>query len=425
MPIIKDKLKHSDFNILNYIQTQTDDFTRTAFNEVDSVIFAQFTYLYFDKFISSFEQDKMWVPISQMYKAEEFEHMTADTLYPSDNKNLLIALCASPRFRDVQMNYYDNKFDVAAQEQFCAMSFKLPSGEVVVGFRGTDSTVIGWKEDFNMLFLSPVPSQISAVNYLEKVADKTKANIYIVGHSKGGNLAVYSALFAKKQVRDKIIRVYDLDGPGFQSQVWDEHEVDSDEIEQKITKVMPEGSFIGIVLSSPIKEKAIKSSAFGMLQHETFTWQISDNEFIASESVTSHVKYIEKTLDDMLVELDIEQRKLVVDTVFKVIDKTSAERLNDIVPIIIKEKDTILEAINEIDEQTAKFVKEVFIGLIKSYFAPSFKRDSDKKAEEKKRDEKKAIAIFERGIRGILDSRADNKAKSNGVEDEIEDWFFK
>lgn len=402
MPLIKERLKHNDFNILDYIQTQTDDFIKTPFNEVDSVIFAQFAYLYFDRFISTTAQDKQWQPISCLYKAEEFDYMLHDTLYFNDNKRLLASLCASARYRDVMMNYYDSKFDVKTQEQFCAVSFMLPTKEVVVSFRGTDSTVIGWKEDFNMLYLSPVPSQISAVNYLETVAEKTGANIYVTGHSKGGNLAVYSALFCKKEIRDKIIRVYDLDGPGFDSHIWQDHNEEVEQIKEKITKIMPEGSFVGVLLYNQIQPKPIKSSSIGMLQHETYTWQINENEFVSTQSMSTHVKNIDKTIDTMLSELSTEQRKLVVETVFSVIEKTNALRLNDFIPLLIKEKDAIIGAIGEIDSETASFVKEVFMQMIKGYLLPNHKKADDKKVEDKKVDGKTPFAIFERGLRSFL-----------------------
>ncbi|MFI3142249.1 MAG: Mbeg1-like protein [Clostridia bacterium] len=393
--------KVADTNIIQYVQNQTDSFNKTAFNEVDSVVFAQFTYLNFSRFVSSSEQNQVWVSISSLYKAEEFSHMLDLTLYPASNKNLLEALCASPRYRDVLINFYDEKFDVQAQEQFCAITFKLPNDELVIGFRGTDSTVIGWKEDFNMLYLSPVPCQVSAVNYFETVAQKVQGNFHIVGHSKGGNLAVYSSLFANEEAQSRIINVYDLDGPGFQTKVWEEK--NSEEITSKIIKISPEGSFIGFILNSPIPIKVIKSSKIGLFQHETYTWLIDGNEFIESDEVTSRVKYVDKTLDELLNNLSIDQKRLVIDTVFSVISTTNAQRLSDVMPLIIRERETIIKAIKQLDEPTALLVKDVLKNFMISYIVPI----NTNKKEEKAADEKKERLSFDKIVKTFTEIKQD------------------
>ena len=58
------------------------------------------------------------------------------------------------------------------EEQFSALEIVLGKKESFISFGGTDDTLIGWKEDFNMCFLSPIPAQTDAKAYLEDVCRK-------------------------------------------------------------------------------------------------------------------------------------------------------------------------------------------------------------------------------------------------------------
>lgn len=361
--MIKDK---SESTILEYLDNVRDSFSKTPFHEIDALILSQMSYLNLENLVPLIGDNSPSIPISSLYKSEEFDGMVKDTLTPSLNIELIRKICASPRYREVTLHNYSNKYSELSEEQFSAVTFTLTTGENVVAFRGTDLTITGWKEDFNMFFLSPVPSQISAVSYLEEVSTKITGDIFITGHSKGGNLAVYSSAFSKKELQSRIIKVYSLDGPDFPKDIME----NSDYLcmEKKVLKVVPEGSLIGIMFENTTKPKIIKSSNFSFLQHDPFSWKCQETTFEESEEFSNNIQHLDKTINTLIYELDVSKRKLLVDTLFEIISSTKIHSLNDISISIVKEKDSIKKALKEVDEETGKCIKEMLKKLAKISF---------------------------------------------------------
>ncbi len=380
--------------MVDYIKTKYETFLQDPFNEIDGLVLAQASYFDIKGMVGEFKEEdfkketgslnrmfKSWwhnisnvkTPFSALYKAEKFDDMLLHTSYEVSNREILYAACASPRFRDVLINWFSYKLDKETSEQFSAVTFTLPSGETIVAFRGTDSTVVGWKEDFNMTYLSAVPSQLSATRYLNIVGRQVKGDIYVVGHSKGGNLAVYAGASVDKEVQDRIKIIYDYDGLGFMSGIFDEEQKSA--IQDRVIKIMPEGSIVGVMLESIGAIKVIKSNKVGIMQHEAASWEVEGNEFIKSDSVTNRVKYIDKTLNTFINNLSPEQRKTVIDTVFSLLDTIKAERLSDLGPLISKEKETIRNSIKGIDDETSKCIKEVFKLFLKTSLTLAFAKE--------------------------------------------------
>ncbi len=396
--LIKTKPKNvavdAKLTMVDYIKTKYETFLQDPFNEIDGLVLAQASYFDIKGMVGEFKEEdfeketgglnrmfKSWwhnisnvkTPFSALYKAEKFDDMLLHTSYEVSNREILYAACASPRFRDVLISCFSYKLDKETSEQFSAVTFTLPSGETIVAFRGTDSTVVGWKEDFNMTYLSAVPSQLSATRYLNIVGRQAKGDIYVVGHSKGGNLAVYAGASVDKEVQDRIKIIYDYDGLGFMSGIFDEEQKSA--IQDRVIKIMPEGSIVGVMLESIGAIKVIKSNKVGIMQHEAASWEVEGNEFIKSDSVTNRVKYIDKTLNTFINNLSPEQRKTVIDTVFSLLDTIKAERLSDLGPLISKEKETIRNSIKDIDDETSKCIKEVFKLFLKTSLTFAFVKE--------------------------------------------------
>lgn len=343
-------------NIIQYAQRQRKDFHQLSFHEVDSLILAQFSYLNFSRFVGTPEENTPWVPLHNLYKAEEFPHMMDKAFFPRQNKALWQALCASPRYRDVEVNYFVNRYDKASEEQFCAVSYRLPTGETVIAFRGTDVGIVGWKEDFNMLYLAPVPSQISATQYLQEVGNLSQGTLYVTGHSKGGNLAVYAGLFVGEELRNRVERIYDLDGPGFPMEVIGPEK--RQEIEEKVIKIRPEGSIVGAIFQSTGQMKVVKCHKSGIKQHEAFTWLIYKGRFLPTPKVRMNVKHMDRTMNNLAMNLTREQRQRVVDFTFSLLQEIHADQVSDIGPLLVKEKETIARSLKELDVETATCIKE-------------------------------------------------------------------
>ena len=164
-----------------------------------------------------------------------------------------------------------------AMPQFAAMTFDLPDGSSYIAFRGTDATIVGWKEDFNMAFQYPVPSQAEAADYLNEAARHCRGKLYVGGHSKGGNLAVYAAANCRPDVSARLARVFSHDGPGFLEQA-----LQSEAFRQvlpKIEKTLPQSSMIGMLLEHQENYKIVKSSSISIWQHNPFSWEINGDDF--------------------------------------------------------------------------------------------------------------------------------------------------
>ena len=223
-------------NIIDYARTETRSFEALPFREADALVLAQLSYdevpecvLRLDDLVAKYgtlqaraKQFDIRRPIASL----RMRHLRIDhdvenvgLVDPQVTHDFYHAVAANPRFSDVEMSAYCEQFDGGAQTQFAAVTFRLPSGTLVVAFRGTDDSLVGWKEDFNMAFQYPVPAQVSAAEYLKKVASLWDGPILLTGHSKGGNLAVYAAMNAEDEIKDRVERIYSLDGPGFPEEV--------------------------------------------------------------------------------------------------------------------------------------------------------------------------------------------------------------
>lgn len=221
------------------------------------------------------------------------------------------------------MGAFLEQFDGDEQTQFAAATYRLPSGMLVVAFRGTDDSLVGWKEDFNMAFQYPVPAQVTAADYLARVAELWKdVPIVLTGHSKGGNLAVYAAMNAEDGVKDRIERIYSLDGPGFPEAVVNSFEYAS--VSDRIVKIVPDSSVVGMVLETPERCIVVKSDVEGIMQHFVFSWQMHGGEFDKVEDVASSSVTFNKALNKWLANLSKEQRERAVDALFAVLEASGA-----------------------------------------------------------------------------------------------------
>lgn len=241
-------------NIFDYLLWRDISMDLLPFNEIDNLILARFSYFPLDGFIKNEEK----VTIHELYERYVNGKMRGRILQPED-PNLFKALAKSTRFSNFLVTRYINKFVPEEEKQFAAVTILFSnSNTMYVSYRGTDSTIVGWKEDFNMSFSKLVPAQTDAVNYLESVAKKYKNRIRVGGHSKGGNLAVYAAAFCNKHVKDKIINVYNNDGPGFCDEV-----VNSEQYKEIIDRVhtyIPQTSIIGRLLNHEEETIILKST---------------------------------------------------------------------------------------------------------------------------------------------------------------------
>ncbi|MBR5521092.1 MAG: DUF2974 domain-containing protein [Oscillospiraceae bacterium] len=353
--IILDNSYDTEMSVIEYVETEMATLHQKPFTVVDSVVLSQLSYLNAGSVIPGIG-DKKPVTVAQLYRAEHFDEYVEDTAFPKQNRQLLNAVCASPRFRDIQINYYIDSVDEEKEKQFCAMTFFLPTGEMYVAYRGTDTTINGWKEDFNMFFMDVIPGQISAARYLKWVAARTKGRIYVGGHSKGGNLAMYSASFVSKEIQDRIITVFNHDGPGLTKGAMAKPEFS--DITAKMNITLPHSSVIGLIFSHG-NYSVVQSKRLGLLQHDLFSWEISDGDFIYEEKVKPGGNKVVDSVYDLMEVLSEEDRQLFVDTVFDIIESAGATSFNEFPAMAVRSRDKIMQAMKDIDPATAEIMKNV------------------------------------------------------------------
>ena len=286
-----------------------------------------------------------------MLRAEYFPVMFANLLSPAKAKEALFGVAASPRYRDVLALNYQDIFDSARQVQFAAMTFTYKELFTCIAYRGTDNSRVGWREDFNMAFTMPVPAQDLALQYLESVVAQKHlpGPLYVVGHSKGGNLAEYAALCCSPETQERITHVYNLDGPGFKAGTFTP--ADYAPLKGRLTKVVPEESLVGIMLESEAPVHVAVSDASGLDQHSAFTWQVNDEltDFVYMPSLPKATQVTAKTLHTWLSGYDDEQREQIVDAFFKAIEASGAKNPVEILNGGTKGLALLREAAHKID----------------------------------------------------------------------------
>ncbi len=370
MALIKDILAKNKKYMIDYSKENQKTFFEEKFNAVDSLILSQISYMNLN-IVPRKEELKPFIPLTALYKAELFPSMLDNIPWnPEGNKELLASVCASRRYRDILINYYENIIDATAEKQFCAVTFLLPTGEIYVAFRGTDATIVGWKEDFNMMFSPFVPSQKSARDYLEFVLENTKNYIYIGGHSKGGNLAVYAAANINDEYKDRIKAIHAFDSPGFLPEIIKTEKMQS--VKNKIINFCPESSFVGLIFESVGETDIIKSERIGILQHDSFSWEVENHDFIYKEKFRNSATMMDKTLNSWIYSLSNEERQTFVDALYSIISVTGAKNLTEFSQRIIKEGDNIRKTIKNLDEKTAECVKLVLKSLASASFKSIF-----------------------------------------------------
>lgn len=348
--------------IISYVKEYGENsFSEVPMNDVDSLVLCQFSYLKFDGLVPDVRENGRSVSLEDIAAHRDYEKLYADERYEKDNRALFEAMLASRRFRNLRLNCYINIIEKEWETQFSAVTFLLDDGTLYVAFRGTDETIVGWKEDFNMAFLSPVPGQAYSVKYLNMVTGKLHKPFYVGGHSKGGNLAVYSAMKCIPKIQERILKIYSMDGPGFRPEVLDE--CGYHEIADRVVKILPHSSLVGMIFERDIHYKVVESKTFGLAQHNPYTWIVKDGQFAEVDGIYESRRLMNSALNEWILSLDERQLKTFVDTLYQVISASEAESLIDFTADRKRNMNKVLSAFKEVDEQTEKMLKETVKAL--------------------------------------------------------------
>lgn len=341
-------------NMVDYLEWRGDLSIRTAgFNEVDNLLLAQLAYVDFGGIVSGVESKK---EISLKKASEIFwskhdeEEILAHVSMTKSAPFLMRDMARTKRFGNIKLFGYVNDISSEEQSQFSVVSVTLPDQSVYVAFRGTDETLVGWRENFNMGYLKETPGQMKAVNYLNNTMEATMRKIRIGGHSKGGNLSVYAAVKCNPQIQERIINVYSNDGPGFKKEV-----VESEAYQRMIPKIktiLPESSIVGMLLEHREHYEVVKSSENGVLQHDPMSWEVLGPSFVYVEHVAIESILLDETVKAWYYQLSIREREEIVETVFSMLDEAGIHTIEDFYNSKWKKVQELLKAKSKLPEET-------------------------------------------------------------------------
>lgn len=351
-------------NILDYLDWRGDlTLSVSPFNEVDALLLAELSFIEFEGIVPPPELGRglRLRDAARSYFARRKNRSTdMGLLVPGDIPAMLRAMADSRRFGDMMVNAYEERIDEALEQQFAAVTIDLGDGTVYVSFRGTDDTLVGWKENLNMSFLAEVPAQERAVGYLERIARQyPDRSLRVGGHSKGGNLAIYSAVKCTQAVQDRIVAVYNNDGPGFLNDLsaTEAHR----RIAERIRTVVPQSSVVGMLLEHEKNVQVVHSTYEGIMQHDGFSWEVKGAQFVHLDDFSREGKLLDETIDAWAEALSPQQRESFAEALYEVLTATGARTLSELGGEKLKSVVSILRGYKSLDRET----REALSGALK------------------------------------------------------------
>ena len=316
-------------NIMDYISWRGDlSFEQSQFNEVDNLILACFSYVNLDGISAVTKQKGIGLKklTKEFMKLHTMKELEADKSFIRLAPFMMMEMAKSVRFGKCVVRNYVNNIVTEAEQQFAAMEIVLEDGTSYVSFRGTDDTIIGWKEDFN-LSTGVVPAQKRAIEYLQKISEHTDGMLRVGGHSKGGNLAIYGSVMCKS-AHEKILEIYSNDGPGFSREFQELPE--TKEMMPKIIRIIPEYSIIGTLLEHEKEPVIVASSSKGLRQHDGFSWEVQGPALVRRDSLNKTALRFIEILHKWIDGMDMEQKRLLIEDLFATLQASGYENLSEV-----------------------------------------------------------------------------------------------
>ena len=337
-------------NIKTYIDKYGDlSFEEKPFNEVDSLILCQLSYLEFDGYVPGTDTYSAPVPIKDIQKDPESDRLYAYYWYKADNKELFNKVCDSKRFGEMKLNFYVNVISELDDTQFSAVTYVLPDKSVYIAYRGTDATLVGWKEDIKLAYSEPVHAQQMAAEYMDIVSRNIAGSFRTGGHSKGGNLAVYAAMFCGHETRKRIIDIFDHDGPGFRPEIMEEGHFSS--IKNRVHKFIPKASIVGILLEDDIDFEVIECWSVGALQHNSYVWKSENGEFIKTDS-SENKRRKNHALNEWIYSLSDDELSLFIDVIYDLFTASGGKNVFDLANNPAESVSAALNKYKDMDQRT-------------------------------------------------------------------------
>ena len=349
-------------NIMDYISWRGDlTFAQSPFNEVDNLILACFSYVNLDRIPAVTRQKGIELKklVKEFKKLHTIKELEADKSFIRLAPFMMLEMAESVRFGNCVIRNYVNEIVTEAEQQFSAVEIVLDDGTSYISFRGTDDTIIGWKEDFN-LSTGVVPAQERAVEYMQRISDKASGMLRAGGHSKGGNLAIYGSVMCKS-AHDKILEIYSNDGPGFSKEFQESPE--TAEMMPKIIRIIPEYSIIGTLLEHEKQPIIVASTSRGLLQHDGFSWEVQGPGLVRRDSLNKTALRFIEILHKWIDGMDTEQKRLLIEDLFATLQASGYENLSEVQSGGIKSLAAMVKRLDKFAPESRGMMQELLTAI--------------------------------------------------------------
>jgi len=350
-------------NILDYVAWRGDlDFKTSPLNEVDIVALSQIVML--DLSHSVYKTKS--APLHECaHRFEHFKHRNKELgiIIPQCIKDLFLEMANTVRYRDLHLSNYIEDIDVRTETQFSALTVDAEElGVRLVIFSGTDDTIVGWKENFNLIYKTPTEAQLQSVKYINRVCHGFEGEVLVLGHSKGGHLAVYSAAYCDEDIRSRIKHIYNLDGPGFPDGA--EAERIYRTVENRVTTLLPQDSIIGRLLENGGEFKIVHSATQGIFQHDCFSWQVMRCELLPEKQFCEESDGIGVGLRKVLSAMNKDERERFVEGLFSILFATGCNTFEE----LIGKSKRLIAAYFKTDERTKSAVNRTMLKILQDKY---------------------------------------------------------
>lgn len=347
-------------NIIDYVDWRGDlTFEQDGFNQVDAVIFSQIAMIELDDFFKEYSKLTIFEIYNLMKHNGIKKYQYMGLIIPTDIIKLITKMAHSKRYKNLEVSHYVNIIDNNKQMQFCALTVKINDRLSCISFSGTDDTIIGWKENFNLVCMENIPAQLEAVKYVELIA-KDVDELIICGHSKGGNLTIYSTYEINDETFQKVKKAYSIDGHGLTHKPTNE-----DNLEKRtkvIVSIIPQFAVVGRLFEHNERIKVIHSNAIGFYQHDTFSWEVLGRRFVVDKhGLDPDAVYIEKKVKNVIEDLDYTDKEQFVNILFSLLAAAKVEKLTD----LNRKTILLIKSYMNLDPTSQKKISKVTLKLIK------------------------------------------------------------
>ena len=358
-------------NMLDYIKEFGHvSFEERAFSEIDALVLTELEYLPLEKVVPSDENGENFVTVKEIaeYMQEHKQELFDENpmMITQERHEVSQVIADAPRFQSLKFFGVVSVWDKDTTKQFAAVTVEVEPSVRLVVFRGTDETLIGWKEDFLMTYSPLVAAQTDAKEYLAKQASLWDGDLMISGHSKGGNLAIYAAATQVEDVQLRIVDIFCFDSPGLYRSVLETKGYQN--IVPLAMRYIPQDSLVGLMLESEVPYVIVKSNATGAMQHSAMTWEIEDGQFIKMEKLTKNSQLNDQTFKKWTESVSDEELELFWNVFFELLFSVGIDTVNDLYGQFMHYVQEFLKAAGDMDEEKRELLTRIALLLVSTRF---------------------------------------------------------